>query len=110
TKLGLVEVARRREKDSIDNYYTNDCYICNGDRGVMSINSMIDNIEKEVMRISKHTKYKSVVIELNSFIINSFDENYINIINIIGEKYKVKVNLKENPKIGLEKMNIIFNS
>lgn len=110
TKLGLVEVARRREKDSIDKYYISDCNTCSGDGGIISVNHMIDDIEKEVMRISEHTSYKSIAIELSSFMISNLDEKYINIIKLIGEKYKVEVKLNENPKIGLEKMNIIFNS
>ena len=110
TKLGLVEVARRREKDSIDKYYMNDCNVCYGNGGIISVNHMIDNIEKEVMRISEHTAYKSVIIELNPDIFKNFDEKYINIIKLIGEKYKLEVALKENSKIVLEKMNIIFNS
>lgn len=110
TKLGLVEVARRREKDSIDVYYMSQCDICNGNGGIKSIKHAIEDIEKEVMRISEHTAYKSIDIELNSFIFKKFDEKCINIIKLIGEKYRVEVTLIENPKIGLEKMNIIFNS
>lgn len=110
TKLGLVEIARRREKDSIDSYYRNDCNMCKGDGTIISINYIIDIIEKEVMRISEHTAYKSIIIELSSFMFKNFDEKYINIIKLISEKYNIEITLKENTKIVLEKMNIIFNS
>ncbi|MGL5718608.1 MAG: Rne/Rng family ribonuclease [Paraclostridium sp.] len=110
TRLGLVEVARRREKDSIEKYYIDDCQVCNGNTGTKSISYMIDEIEKEIMRISEHTSYSSVIVELNPNMLRCFDENYINIIKLIGEKYRVEIYLKENPKIVLEKMNIIFNS
>lgn len=110
TKLGLVEIARRREKDSIDKYYKMECQLCNGDGGIKSVNCIIDEIEKEVMRISEHTSYKGITIELGEKILSSFDERHNNIIELIGEKYKVKVILKENPVKDSEKMNIIFNS
>lgn len=110
TRLGLVEVARRREKDSIDKYYINDCQVCKGNAGIKSANSMIDEIEKEIMRISEHTSYKALIVEISSDMFRNFDEKHTNIIKLIGEKYNIKVNLKENTKIGLEKMNIIFDS
>lgn len=110
TKLGLVEVARRREKDSIDKYYISDCQACNGNGGIKSVNYILDEIEKEVMRISEHTSYDSITIELNPHMIVNFNEKHNNTIKLIGEKYKLKVNLRENIKIEYEKMNIIFNS
>ena len=66
TKLGLVEITRRRERDSIDKYYLEECYTCEGKGSTKSINFILDDIEKEIIRISTHTSYKDVTIELNS--------------------------------------------
>ncbi|HJG96691.1 MAG TPA: Rne/Rng family ribonuclease, partial [Romboutsia timonensis] len=57
TRLGLVELTRRRERDSIDKYYLSDCETCEGNSKVKSINSVLDDIEKEIIRISTHTSY-----------------------------------------------------
>ena len=44
TRLGLVELTRRRERDSIDKYYLSDCETCEGNSKVKSINSVLDDI------------------------------------------------------------------
>ncbi len=110
TKLGLVEIARRREKDSIDSYYLQDCYSCSRGESVKSINRLIDEIEKEIMRVKEHTSYKEVLIELNDKVVEDIDKNYKSKIEAISCKYKVKIDLRQKTEIEHEKMNIIFNS
>lgn len=110
TKLGLVEIARRREKDSIDSYYLQDCYSCSRGESVKSINRLIDEIEKDIMRVKEHTSYKAVSIELNDKVIDDINDNYKEKIAAISRKYKVKIDLSKKTEIEHEKMNIIFNS
>jgi ribonuclease G len=97
TKLGLVEVTRRREKDSIDKYY-------------LSINSFLDDIEKEIIRIKEHTSYKKVLIQLNDFLYKNIKNDYNYIIEDISKKYGISISLEADYKIESKKFNIIFNS
>lgn len=110
TKLGLVEIARRREKDSIDNYYLSQCFVCKTGESIKSINRILDEIEKEVMRIKEHTSYRQVKIELNPYVSDEIDKNYKDKIDNISKKYTVKINIDKKAEIQHENMNIIFNS
>lgn len=110
TKLGLVEIARRREKDSIDNYYLSQCFVCKTGESIKSINRILDEIEKEVMRIKEHTSYRQVKIELNPYVSDEIDKNYKDKIDNISKKYNVKINIDKKAEIQHENMNIIFNS
>ncbi len=110
TKLGLVEIARRREKDSIDNYYLSQCFVCKTGESIKSINRILDEIEKEVMRIKEHTSYRQVKIELNPYVSDEIDKNYKDKIDNISKKYNVKINIDKKAEIEHENMNIIFNS
>lgn len=110
TKLGLVEIARRREKDSIDNYYLSQCFVCKTGESIKSINRILDEIEKEVMRIKEHTSYIQVKIELNPYVSDEIDKNYKDKIDNISKKYNVKINIDKKAEIQHENMNIIFNS
>lgn len=110
TRLGLVEVARRREKNSISEYYLEDCTLCDSILSTKSINYLIDDIEKEVMRIKYHTSYNNLDLQLNPITLKKIKSNYMDIIYKICEKYKVDISLKENEKISNEKYKIIFAS
>lgn len=110
TKLGLVEIARRREKDSIDNYYLSQCFVCKTGESIKSINRILDEIEKEVMRIKEHTSYRKIKIELNPYVSDEIDKNYKDKIDNISKKYNVKINIDKKAEIQHENMNIIFNS
>lgn len=110
TRLGLVEVARRRDKDSIDKYYLSDCINCKGNSTTKSISSTLDDIEKEVMRVKEHTNYKKITIELNEDIFKIIDKNFMDIINKISKKYEIVIVIGPNSKIISKKINIIFNT
>ncbi|MBS6023229.1 MAG: Rne/Rng family ribonuclease [Paeniclostridium sordellii] len=110
TKLGLVEIARRREKDSIDSYYLKNCDICKSGERIKSINRLIDEIEKEVMRVKEHTSYDQVEIELNERVFEEINKNHKRKIDDISRKYNISISLSKKRDIDYEKMNIIFNS
>ena len=110
TRLGLVELTRRRERDSIDKYYLNECDACEGNGVEKSINSVLDDIEKEIIRISTHTSYKDITIELDEESIKLIKMNFMDIIEKICEKYEIKISLNANNKINFKKINIIYNS
>ena len=110
TRLGLVEIARRREKDSIDTYYLGECHVCKEKSYIRSTKSIIDDIEKEVMRISEHTSYKNINIELNNEAYKEINQKWKNILDTISQKYDIIIKPISNNDISYEKINIIFNT
>lgn len=110
TRLGLVEVARRRERNSISEYYLDECGICNGNSSTKSINYIMDDLEKEISRIKYHTYYNDITVELNPSVINKIKVNYMGLINKISKKYEMNILLKENKEVAYEKYKIIFVS
>ena len=91
TRLGLVEIARRRERDSIDNYYLTECSLCEGKSKIEAINYILDNIEKEIIRINTHTCYRDIIIELNIKNLEIIKNSFMDIINKIMKKYDMKI-------------------
>ena len=110
TRLSLVEVARRRDKKSVDSYYLGNCPTCKENSYLKSINYIIDSIEKESMRISEHTCYKKVNLELNKDVYKEINQNWKNILDTISKKYDIIIELKHSDCISYEKINIIYNT
>ena len=110
TKLGLVEVARRRQNDSIQNYYLQDCIECMGYGTNKSLNVIIDEIEKEVIKIKEHTSYTNITLILNKNLLKELNKKFNNIIEKISEKYDIIISLQESSELYYEKINIIYNT
>ena len=110
TRLGLVEVARRREKKSINEYYLEECSACNGDSSTKSMNYIMDDLEKEINRIKHHTCYNHIIVEFNPIALSKIKVNYMGLINKISKKYEMNILLEENKDISYEKYKIIFVS
>ena len=62
------------------------------------------------MRISEHTSYKSVNIELNYKVYNEINKNWKNVLETISKKYDIIVWLKESNELSYEKVKIIYNT
>jgi len=110
TRLGLVEVARRREKNSIDKYYLDECIECEGKAYRKSVNYLIDSIEKEMIRINQHTSYNKITIVLNSNLYNIINKNFMDIIKKISENHGIITVLEGSSELNYEKINIIYNT
>lgn len=106
TSLGLVEITRKREKEPIDKYYKSDLQI----KDIMSINFLIDEIEKEIIRIINHTVYKDLSIVLNTVSLQNIKNNFIYNIKNIENTYNVKLDLKESKEISYDEFNIVYNT
>jgi len=110
TRLGLVEIARRREKESIDTHYLSECYECEGKGNTHSINHIIDEIEKEIIRIKNHTSYKNIMVELNNNVLDKINKDFLDIVIQISRKYDIMISLAGNENVNYKKINIIYNS
>ena len=110
TRLGLVEVARRREKNSISVYYLEECNVCEGNSFIKSINYIMDDLEKEISRIKSHTCYNQITVEFNPMVLSKIKANKMDLINKIKNKYGMNIWLKEDEKLSYEKYKIIFIS
>ncbi len=108
TKLGLVEIARRREKDSIESYYLRPCEFCSNDFGRQSINSILDNLEKEIIKIKEHTSYSDLKVEFTSYVYKEIKHNFMEVINKIEQKYDVNIEIIEDEKINNKNTKIIY--
>ena len=110
TKLGLVEMTRRRERNSIDLYYVENCRECNENKYTKSIKYIIDDIEKEIIRIYKHTSYKNITILLNKNTYLEINEKFKDMIDNISKKYDIIIMLQKDKNIEKDKIKIIYNT
>ena len=108
TRLGLVEIARRREKDSIDSYYLRACETCKSDFSQKSINYILDDLEKEIMRVKEHTNYNNILMELKPYIYNEMLDKYKDCIKKLKNKYSINIEISKTENINQKDVKIIY--
>ncbi len=65
-----------REKDSIDSYYLSTCENCKSEFSQKSINYILDDLEKDIIRMKEHTNYNNILLEISQYIYNKMIEKY----------------------------------
>ncbi|MCC5911577.1 MAG: Rne/Rng family ribonuclease [Clostridiaceae bacterium] len=98
TSLGLVEITRKKAKESLDTLLHRNCPCCEGTGRVFSEDEILYKIEKETKRISLHTNAEAVIFEVNPSVHEKIIGNQF-IIKEIEEKYAMKIRIKSEEKV-----------
>ena len=65
TKLGLVEITRKKVREEIGELFQKDCPYCDGTGLVMSETTMAMNVIRKIKKLSKEDKVEALLIELH---------------------------------------------
>lgn len=99
TKLGLVEMTRKKEEKSLrDNLLTN-CPYCSGSGVVLSEDFVLSKIEKEVKRAKYHTSSESIIFKVNPTIVEYIKKQDKDYTNGIKKEYNIEVHFIEDDSI-----------
>ena len=82
----------------------------NENKYTKSIKYIIDDIEKEIIRIYKHTSYKNITILLNKNTYLEINEKFKDMIDNISKKYDIIIMLQKDKNIEKDKIKIIYNT
>ncbi|OPJ55552.1 Rne/Rng family ribonuclease [Alkalithermobacter paradoxus] len=108
TNLGLVEVVRKKTRNSIDSHFKMECSVCSGEGKIRSISSILDNIEKEVRRIREHTVMESVIFEVSENVYELINKDNLNDINKISNYYGIDINIRKCDKIKAGDIKVVL--
>ncbi|MDO5707410.1 MAG: Rne/Rng family ribonuclease [Andreesenia angusta] len=107
TKLGLVEMTRKKTIGRLTTRMLKKCPVCGGRGRVDSEYTVIHKLQNEAKRVFKNTSAKSIAIEVNSTIIDYIDENYLDFYDEIKKYYDLEMILKGNNNIDYGDIKIL---
>lgn len=107
TKLGLVEMTRKKTGPSLTSILFNRCPTCEGRGMAPSIKYIGDKIEREIDFIFTHTIYNKVIVEANKGIIEWFNSTKISYKKALEEKYNKSIAFIENNSLSNENYKIL---
>ncbi|EOC99815.1 Rne/Rng family ribonuclease [Caldisalinibacter kiritimatiensis] len=106
TKLGLVEMTRKKARSRLSSKIQAKCPHCDGTGKVYSEHYIIKSIEKEVKRIKVHTNAEAVIFEINKFHYDKIVNNNKSYIDQLEEKYGIKVFLTSSIDIDINDLKV----
>jgi ribonuclease G len=106
TKLNLMEITRKKDKENFYNLMTKECDHCKGSGKISSKIQVILKIEGIVRKIKINTSCEAVIISVGSILYTKIMEQCEEILRDIESAYKIKIYLKENKEILTEEIII----
>ncbi|MDI6601903.1 MAG: Rne/Rng family ribonuclease [Thermoanaerobacteraceae bacterium] len=82
TALGLVELTRKKEKDTNYSYFVDQCPYCHGRGWVFTEEYLLSKIKREIIRLAQNFPDRAIVVELNPFMMEAFTEGNMFLIDL----------------------------
>lgn len=95
TALGLVEITRKKEKETNDSYFVNQCPYCHGRGWVFTEEYLISKIKRDIIRLAGDISDMAMVVELNPYLRETFTDGnafLIDLKNISNSEIIIKDN------------------
>ena len=96
TQLGLVEMTRKKVRQSIDSMLLKPCPFCEGVGRVISEDEVIDKIEREIIAYKNNNTVENLIIEVNPYLSAHLFNNNRSAIKRLEEISSKKITIKEN--------------
>ena len=111
SELGLLEMTRKRARESLVQTLCNICFYCEGKGQNKSPRTICNDIIRSVQKISKknYLDQKIITIEMNPFVYDIFFEEEASFLGHTKKEYGLEVKLLKKHELHQEKYNILIN-
>lgn len=106
SQLGLVEMTRKRIKQSLGKILTAPCPYCGGNGRVKSVLTICRSIQREIDRIGSSTAGDEILIKANPDIANFFHKQEDDLIEYLENKYNKRITIRSEPDMHYEEYTI----
>jgi len=106
SQLGLVEMTRKRVRESLTTALTQPCPACHGRGRVLSTESLINNLEREINRRFMMSSSRKLLVSLNPDTFEQIKEKFLPSVKQLQKAYQGKVNFKMVEGLALDEVEI----
>lgn len=99
TKLNLMEITRKKNKENFFNLITEECGHCGGSGRISSKIYIFIKIESIIKNIKLNTSSEAVILNVGSLLYNKIINSCMDIISEIEKKYVIKIYIEQDDKI-----------
>ncbi|MCX7919342.1 MAG: Rne/Rng family ribonuclease [bacterium] len=106
TELGLVEMTRRRVRQSIGKTLTQPCPYCNGDGVILSETTMAIKVLQELRKLCMFTSKPNITIRVHPTIASNLTTEMNEVVQQLRKTYRKNIVIHPDEKLHFEKYNI----
>jgi len=105
--LGLIEMTRQRERESLFHYFTDTCPTCGGSGQVLSLKSVALKIERLIRRVGANTDEKLVQVRVHPDVATFLFERSMRL-EEIEKQQKLRLDIREDPRMQRDDIRVFF--
>ena len=107
SELGLVEMTRKRIKQSLSNLITTPCPYCKGTGRVKSVLTICRTIQREIDRLAPNCKGNEIIIKAHPNIAAFFYKQEDTILEYLEGNYNKRITIRSDPELHYEQYDIV---
>lgn len=90
-ELGLVQMTRKRTRESLERILTSECDYCNGTGRVLSNETSVLELARDIERYVLRTSQKSIHVHTRQDIIDRCQDEERDLFQVLKEKYEISI-------------------
>ncbi len=106
TRLGLVEMARKKVGSRLSEKLLKDCICCRGTGKISSDETVLLKIEKQIKRTKDHTSAESIIFKVSEYIKNHMENEKKNYIEDIKKELDMEVFFLKDDSVDIDDAKI----
>ena len=109
SKLGLMEMTRQREHESIRDQVYNPCPYCNGSGHVKSPITMSAEIQRRLNHVMRDKKYKGIPLRvfMHPEVLARLRNEDAELLSDMEKKYKSELSFRADPMLHYEEFKLV---
>lgn len=106
TRLGLLEMTRKKERHNLSDVLLRTCPCCEGKGRILAEETLLGILERELLGYSRDDRIEAVLVEMHPHIIRYFVER--SYVDELTERTGLSVYIKENPAVDQRHYQIVY--
>ena len=107
SELGLIEMTRQRERDSLFHYFTDQCPCCGGSGQVLSLKTTALKTERTIRRIGAHSKEKLIQVKVHPDVATFLFERST-FLDQLEKEFGLRIDIREDPRMKRDDIRVYF--
>jgi len=108
-EIGIIAITRKRVKQSLERFLTRTCPTCKGAGRIKSIPTIVLQLQREIVSKMTINFDRDIVVRIHPSIAEFLLNDEHSVLFSLKDLYNIRINIKEDPNMGLEEYNIAFS-